>query len=280
MVASIGLIATLLASKPASDLFLAMAGQLRGSSGREFRTTVWITNLSAQQTSVKATFLERHPLKSPPPSVVIHFVANETKEIPELPLQLQRPGVTGAVRFQSDARIAVSARIFSTPEGTGMYLTAEPREAGLRKGDEAFLQGVNYDGVIRQRTFLVETSGRPAGVMVILRDALGHEIAHESFAIEGYEQRTIPIAEIARSARVHSGSILVRVTGGSGYVYVNGVQIPGANSDGYFVEATVKRSRDHIGMSNAEIAIYALTALGVMAAVVFDFYNRKRRPSG
>ncbi|PYQ51364.1 MAG: hypothetical protein DMF59_08085 [Acidobacteria bacterium] len=278
MVASIGLIAALFASR--SDLFLAIAGQLRGSSGRQFQTTVWVTNLSAQSTSVQATFLERHPLKSPPPSVAIGLAPGETKEIPDLPVQLQRLGVSGAIRFQSDTPIAVSARIFSAPEETGMHFNAEPRDAGLRKGDEALLQGVNYNGVVRQRTFLVETSGRPAGVIVWLRDSQGKEIAHDSFLIEPYEQRSVPIAELAHNTFFRNGSIVVRATGGSGCVLVSGVQVPAANSDGYFVEMTVTRARDRIGMSNAEVAIYALTALVVIAAVLLDFYNRKRRQAG
>jgi hypothetical protein len=280
MVAAISLIVALLASRQASDLFLPAAGQLRGPGGREYRTTVWITNLSARRATVQATFLERHPLKEPPPSMTIDLSANETKEIDDLPLQLQRPEVTGALRFQSDARIAVSARIFSIPEGTGMHLTAEPREAGLRKGDEGLLQGVNYDGVVRQRTFFVETTGRPAGVIMVLRDANGREIAHVSFVIEGYEQRSIPVSELARNLSFRNGSIVVRVTGGSGRVYVNGVQVPTAGSDGYFVEMTMTRSRERIGMSNAEIAIYGLTALVILVTMVVDFYNRKRRQSG
>ena len=270
MVASIALIAVLLSARPPGDLFLAVAGEVRGSSGREFHTMVWITNLSARPASVQATFLERHPLQSPPSSVMIQLAPSETKEIPDLLLQLRRPGVTGAIRFQSDEPVAVSARIFSTPEGTGMYLNAVPREAGLRQGDEGLLQGVNYDGVIRQRTFFVEMSGRPAGVFVRLRDAQGREIAHDSFLIEPYEQRSIPIAELGRGVFFRDGSIVVRVTGGSGRVYVNGVQVPAANSDGYFVEMTVTRARDHLGMSNGEIAIYALTALAVLAAVFFS----------
>jgi len=90
----------------------------------------------------------------------------------------------------------------------------------------------------------------------------------------------VPIAELAHNTFFRNGSIVVRVTGGSGCVLVSGVQVPAANSDGYFVEMTVTRARDRIGMSNAEVAIYALTALVVIAAVLLDFYNRKRRQAG
>lgn len=277
MVASLSLIAALLWSpRPASDLFLVAAGQVLSATGKEFRTTVWISNLGASPARVQATFLERHPLKSPPPSIAIDLAPNETKELTDLPLQLRRPGVVGAIRFQCSQPIAVTARIFSLPETTGTFLKAEPYNAGLRKGDEGLLQGVSYDGAVRQTTYLVETGGRPTEVFVLLRDASGRDVANDSFLLESYEPRSLPIAELARNARIRNGSIIVRVTGGSGCVYASGLQIPTSAGDGYFVEMTLIRSRDDIGMSNGELAIYALTALAVIAALLFEFYKRKR----
>ncbi|HEY8183622.1 MAG TPA: hypothetical protein VII32_15365 [Thermoanaerobaculia bacterium] len=281
MVASITLIAALFWSpRPPSDLFLVAAGQLRSATGKEFRTTVWISNLSASPARVQATFLERHPVKVPPPSIAIDLAPNATRELTDLPLQLRRTGVVGAIRFQCSQPIAVSARIFSGPETTGTFLKAEPYNAGLRKSDEGLLQGVSYEGDVRQITYLVETGGRPTGVFIQLRDASGREIANESLLLEPYEQRSLPIAELARNTRVRNGSIIVRVTGGGGCVYASGLQIPTSGGDGYFVGMTVTRSRDGIGMSTGEMAVYALTALVVIAAMLFEFYRRKSRLRG
>jgi hypothetical protein len=276
MVIPISLIAFLLASpRPASDLFLVAAGHVQSATGKEFRTTVWISNLSASPARVQATFLERHPLKAPSPSIAIDLAPNETKELTDLPEQLRRIGVVGAIRFQSSQPIAVAAHIFSVPETSGTFLKAEPYDAGLRKGDEGLLQGVSYDGEVRQTTHLVETGGRPTGVFIRLRDASGREIATDSFLLEPYEERVLRIAELARNARVRNGSIIVRVTGGSGCVSASGVQVPTPGGDGYFVGMTVTRSRDGVGMSIGEITIYALTALVVIAALLLDFYKRK-----
>jgi hypothetical protein len=276
MVIPIRLIAVLLASpRPASDLFLVAAGHVRSAAGKEFRTTVWISNLSASPTRVQATFLERHPLKAPSPSIAIDLAPNETKELTDLPERLRRIGVVGAIRFQSNQPIAVAAHVFSVPETTGTFLKAEPFDAGLRKGDEGLLQGVSYDGEVRQTTHLVETGGRPTGVFIRLRDASGHEIATESLLLEPYEQRLLRIAELARNVRVRNGSIIVRVTGGSGCVFAAGVQVPTPGGDGYFVGMTVTRSRDSVGMAYGEMAVYALTALVVIAAMLFELYRRK-----
>jgi hypothetical protein len=283
MVRSICLISALMAvsARGASDLFLIAAGQLRAASGRYFRTTVWITNLAPQRASVQATFLERHPLKAPPPSVTIDIGPSETKEISDFPLRFQRPGVVGAIRFQSNQPIAVAAHIFS-PDAFGAAVRAVNNDAGLQKGDEGFIPGVIYEagGDSRQTTYLVETGGRPVGVFLRLRDSSGREITHDSFLLEAYEHRSLPIAEIARGMLVHNGSISVRVTGGSGRVYAAGLQIPWPSGDGYFVDMTVLRSGHRSVLSGAEIVLYSLTALAVIAAVALEFYHRKRRASG
>jgi hypothetical protein len=283
MVRTICVLAALLTTpaRAATDLYLVAAGQLRSASGRDFRTTVWITNLSSRPAAVQATFLERHPLKSPPSPVTISVGPAQTKEITDLPVQLKRPGVVGAIRFQSEEPIAVAARIFSGPptlgETTGAALRAVTYDAGLEKGDEAFIPGVIYDrdGNFRQTTYLVETGGRPAGIFVRLREASGRELAHDSFLLEAYEQRALPIAELARGAFVHSGSISVRVTGGGGRVYAVGLQIPTRSGDGYFVDMTVLRSSTRPALSAAEIVVYSFAALAVIAAVAFELYKRK-----
>ncbi len=290
MVSSICLISALLASSPraASDLFLVAAGQLRSASGQDFRTTVWITNLSARHATVQATFLERHPLKAPTTIVTIDLAPAETKEIPDLPLRLQRAGIVGAIRFQSLDPIAVSARIFSGPpsatvgQTTGAALTAVTCEVGLEKGDEGFIPGVIYDpgGYFRQTTYLVETGGRPAGLFIRLRDANGRELSHDSFLLEPYEQRSLPIAELARGTFVRNGSISIRVTGGSGRIYAVGLQIPTRSGDGYFVDMTTLRSNVRSGLSAAESIVYSLTALAVIAAVAFAIYTRESGSSG
>src|SRR6266542_6190754 len=109
------------------------------------------------------------------------------------------------------------ARIFST-ESIGNGLTAVSEDAALKKGDEGVLPGVTYDasGDFRQTTYLVETSGRPAGMFVRLRDANGRELAHDSFLLEPYEHRVLRIAELARQTFVRNGSLSIRVVGGSG----------------------------------------------------------------
>jgi len=283
MVRALCILSALLAfpARGSSDLYLVAAGQLRSASGRDFRTTVWITNLSDRPATIRAVFLERHPLKSPPSPVTIRVGPSETKEFPDLPVQLKRTGVVGAIRFQSEEPIAVAARIFSGPptlgETTGAALRAVTYDAGLEKGDEAFIPGVIYDrdGNFRQTTYLVETGGRPAGIFVRLRDASGRELAHDSFLLEAYEQRSLPIAELARGAFVHSGSISVRVTGGGGRVYAVGLQIPTRSGDGYFVDMTVLRSNLRPGLSVAEIAVYLFAALAVIAAVALEVYRRK-----
>ncbi len=100
-----------------------------------------------------------------------------------------------------------------------------------------------------------------------LRDSAGREVSHDSFLLEAYEQRSMPIEELTRRAVVYNGSISIRVTGGSGRVDALGLQIPARSSEGYFVEMAVRRSRRRIGISAGELVLYALTALAVLAAV-------------
>jgi len=261
----------------AVDLFLPVAGSVRSATGREFRTAVWITNGAQRPATVRVTLLERHPSPAPSPAT-ISIAAGETKEFDDLPLQLHRPGVVGALRFESDEPIAVSARIFSGA-AIGEGLNAVSAAAGLNHGDEGFLPGIQAGGDVHETTYFVETSGRPAGVLVTLRDSSGQAIAHDSFLLEAFEHRALPIAEFAGSASVRSGSISIRATGGSGRIYAIGFQIPTGSGDGYFVEMTAPAARRD-GASVTEMLHYAMTALAVIAAVSLDLYTRKRTKRG
>lgn len=264
-----------------SDLFLVAAGQVHAASGREFRTTVWMTNLAPRRANVEATFLERHPVTGPSAVVIIELGPNETKQIDDLPLRLQRQNAVGAIRFQSAEPIAVAARIFSLEPGiaqtTGAALRAVRYDSGLARGDEGVIPGAQYDGGVnfRYTLYLAETSGRSAGMLVTIRSPAGQEIAHRSFLLEPFEQRSFRLREMLGATTVQNGSISVRVTGGAGRVYAIGLQIPTQSGDGYFVDMTAIRGGGRPQLSIAEVLLYSLTALAVIAAVLFALYSSK-----
>ena len=267
------MVGTFLTFVLAADLFVPVAGHTRSASGREFRTTVWITNTSDRQAAIRAMFLERHPVQTPSKLLTIDIPPKETRQIDDLPLALGKPDVVGALWFESPEPFAVSARI-SSGEGAGEGLSAVGAEAGLKHGEDGVIPGLRFGGDFRETTYFIETSGRPAGVFVLLRDATGRDIAHDSFLLEGYEHRSLPIAEVLRNVQMTNGSMLIRVTGGSGHVYAIGHQISTPAGDGYFVEMT-QAMKTKNGPSSGEIVVYALTALAVVAAVVADLYRRK-----
>jgi hypothetical protein len=262
------MVAAFLTFALAADLFVPVAGNTRSASGREFRTTVWITNTSDRVAAVRVTFLERHPIQTASNPLTVDVAPNETKQL-DNPM---RPNAVGALRFESPEQIAVSARIFSG-EGAGEGLAAVPADAGLKHGEDGVISGVRLGGDFRETTYFIETSGRPAGVFVVVRDASGRDVAHDSFLLEGFEHRALPIAEVLRDVQITNGSMHVRVTGGSGQVYAIGHQISTPAGDGYFVEMT-QATKTKSGPSTSEIVVYALTALAVIAAVVADLYRR------
>jgi len=253
----------------AADLFVPVAGNTRSATGREFHTTVWITNTSNRGTFVRVTFLERHPIQTVSKPLTVDLAANETKQIDDP----SRPDVVGALRFESAEPIAITARIYSG-DGAGEGVRAVPADAGLKHGEDGIIPGLHFDGALRETTYLIETSGRPAGVYVSLRDARGVEVAHDSFLLEGFEHRALTIAEVARTTKVTSGSMRIRVTGGSGQVYAIGHQIVTPAGDGYFIEMA-QAAKTPSGPSRGELVVYSLTALAVIAAVVADLYRRK-----
>ena len=257
----------------AADLFVPVAGHTRSASGREFRTTVWITNTSDRSVPVRVTFLERHPIPTTSKPVTIDVAPKETRQIDDLPFALGKPDGVGALRFESPEPIAVSARIFSG-EGAGEGLAAVAADAGLKHGEDGVIPGLRFGGDSRETTYFIETSGRPAGVFVLLRDAAGRDIAHDSFLLEAWEHRALPIAEVLRNIPMTGGSMLIRVTGGSGHVYAIGHQISTSAGDGYFVEMT-QAAKTKSGPSSGEILVYSLTAIAVIVAVVADLYRRK-----
>jgi hypothetical protein len=249
----------------AADLFVPVAGNTKSASGREFHTTVWITNTSSRAASVRVTFLERHPIQTASNPLTVDVAPNETKQLDDP----SRPNAVGALRFESPEPIAVSARIFSGT-GAGEGVEAVTADAGLKHGEDGVIPGLR----LRETTYFIETSGRPAGVFVQLRDAKGHEIAHDSFLLEGFEHRALPLAEVLRNVQMTNGSMQIRVTGGSGRVYAIGHQISTPDGDGYFVKMT-QSTKMKSGPSSGEIVVYSLTALAVIAAVITDLYRRK-----
>lgn len=164
------------------DLFLPIAGRVEGQGGSQFYTTVWITNENLSPATVTIDFLMNGFSNVNPLSREVVLLAGETKTYENIIETLfNRRGVLGALRFRSAVDVLVTSRSFNQFPGEtlaatqGLFFSAVPANLSLRFFEKTTLQGVNQGGTnnFRYNFFMVETSGKQAGLRVQIKDAAG-----------------------------------------------------------------------------------------------------------
>jgi hypothetical protein len=274
----------LLAATAARDLAVPIAGRGVGSDGRPFETALWITNVSADASSVTLSYLRSARPNETPHATTFTLRPGETRLFD--PLGAAVTGVesgTGGLLIHADEPVTAVARIYAKAAGEPLSrmrmttITAIPTRYAVANGGLSWLQG--YTGgssPLGYRLYVVETRGEPLYYTISLLDDQGRTGAQKGFYIAGREQRSLDLrAEFPGVTLAHA---LVRVRGlnGNGRVVFTGLELaPESRDAGAYEMSFLIESRNRL--SAEEIIAYAVIAAALIAIAVAS--RRRTRAS-
>jgi len=249
---------------------LPIAGRVAASNGREYTTTLWITNANAKTVRARVTFLPGGQANPETQAVNVDIAANQTKQLDNVTdTLLHQPGKLGALLVEADSPLACTARLATSSGGAGF--AAIPIELAIPRGGTTELQGAGAGahGEHRYNIHLVETNRSAIQVVVSLHDANGREAGSQTVLLREHEALTIPIARLS-PAPPPEATVRIRVTKGSGKLVAGGSQIDVASGDPTAFEM-VTGDVPHERVPRGEIAAYIAAAVAIALAALARF---------
>ncbi|HXG59697.1 MAG TPA: hypothetical protein VNL91_11805 [Thermoanaerobaculia bacterium] len=254
---------------PGRHLVVPVAGQVIAAGGREYRTTLWITNPGDEPARAALSFAEGGRPNPEMRSVPVDLQPGQTLRIDNVTATLlAAPGKLGAIFIESDRPLVASARVDSGGGATGAAFAAIPIELAVGRGGTTRLHGAGTGpgGEFRYNLHLVETNRSAVQVAISLVDAGGRRAGRKTILLGDRESVIIPIASLARSVSAEA-SVVVEVTKGSGKIVAAGSQVAVATGDPTAFEMSFP-AVPRPGVPPGEIAIYVLAALAVIIAAL------------
>ena len=211
---------------PGSDLFLPSVARTPGVAGSVWYTTVWIHNPGSVSTNVRISLLLRGQANPTPaqqtvvvgPGQILTF----RDALQELFALIE---VTGALRFESDTQVVVSARIFNLPgsdiaESQGQFFGGAPSDLSIGIGESTDIPGITQptDETFRCNFGMVETVGQNAQVAVTLFNPFGGVLASRNYDLGPFQPIQFNLDHLSAGVEVDGGRLRVEVIGGIGRV--------------------------------------------------------------
>ncbi len=215
-----------LAGIPGTDLWEPSLARTPGAHGSQWYATVWIHNPGTEEAQVTVSFLARGQANPSPTQRTVLVQPGETRKLGDIFQDLfGLADAKGALRFQSDRKIVVSARSYNLTasgiaESQGQLVAALPAELAIGAGEKTSIPGITQpaDGSFRSNYALVETSGSATQVRVTLYDAGGQRLASKEYALAAYEPMQVNLNDLSSGITVDGGRMEVEVLSGSGRV--------------------------------------------------------------
>ncbi len=223
-----------------------------------FRSTLWITNLSAAPATVQIDLLVFGRSNPNPSTRTETLAAGATRRIDDVLGELFGISDTGAaLRIRADREVFASVRTYDLPPGAspkdtkGLFFSGVPSGFAIGAGEAALLQGVSQGPGenFRYNFGLIETTGQTASVQVTLRDGAGVRLADPvEYQLGAFEALQVnSFRDFSPPVSATNGRLEILVTGGAGRVIAYGTQIagtfqvPGSN-DGSGFEMSFRNS--------------------------------------
>lgn len=258
---------------------LPIAGRVSASGGREYATTLWITNRNATAVRARISFLPAGQANPEPQPVSVDVASQQTLRLENVTEALLRqPGKLGALLVEADAPLACTARLATNTGGAGF--AAIPIELAIPRGGSTQLQGAGAGphGEFRYNIHLVETNRSAIEVVVSLIDANGRDVGHQSVLLREHEALTMPVSKLS-AAPPPEATVLLRVTKGSGKLVAGGSQLDVASGDPTAFEmVTGDAPRDP--MPRAQLAAYLAAAVAIALAALARLRREERGRPG
>jgi hypothetical protein len=252
----------LVAGYASRDLVLPIAGRTLSGGGQLFLTTVWITNVAPSPAKLTLSFLQAGRMNQTPHRMLIEIGPGATRVFDPLDASVMGTSTaTGALRIQSSADVAASARV-STGDVATSY-AGVPTRFAIGNGQSTVVHG--FDAQSRYKLYVVETTGEPLAYSVIVSDASGRICGEKRLFIDRLEQRSIDLSELFPK----QDSQMIRITGtnGSGKIVVMGLQMMPGHPDANAFEMSFP-TPSRFAISWTEGLTYAIVALAVIAAAL------------
>ncbi|HEX9985885.1 MAG TPA: hypothetical protein VGF69_21675 [Thermoanaerobaculia bacterium] len=253
----------------APDLYIPIAGRVAGHDGRQFLTTVSLTNPSGEPVTVTISFLRTAVANPAPRSLALQLAPNESRNV-ELDAQLLGTDTVGALRIQATGDVLAQANVYSRMAGetaarnVGATFNALPASAAIGTGESAIVQGLAGEG-FRYRLYVVETVGHPLYFTATLLDVNGRTVAQKRFFVSPREQRTFEFT--AEFPNVRAASLRLTGFNGSGKIVATGAQVTLESRETTPFEMSFPAAPRH-RLQMTETLAYVAVGLSIVVAAV------------
>jgi len=131
----------------------------------------------------------------------------------------------GALRFQSNRKVVVSARSYNLTasglaDSQGQFVAGMPSELAIGSGKKTSIPGITQpaNGSFRSNFALVETAGGTANVQVTVYDRDGMQLGSKTYTLAPYEPMQVSLHAFKSGLTVDGGRMDVEVLSGPGKV--------------------------------------------------------------
>ncbi len=211
---------------PGTDLYVPSVARVQGAHGSHWYATVWIHNPGTRAAQVQVSYLVRGQSNPAPLRQTVRVDPGETLKLADVFEDVfGLETAVGALRFQSDRKVVVSARSYNltaagVADSQGQFLAGLPSELAIGTGESTSIPGITQpaDGSFRCNYAMVETSGGNATVRVTLHDRDGVQVAQKDYTLGPWEPMQVNLADLGPGAEADGGRLDLAVISGSGRV--------------------------------------------------------------
>ena len=226
-----------------------------GANGIIFSTTLWVQNPGTELATVQLRLLEHDQANPQPRIATLTLAPGETRRVDDAVPSLFGIESYGWMRVLSSSDVLVNARIDGRGAGqdvrdsSGLFFAATPAAFAMGAGERTLLPAVEQgasagDGPFRYNVGFVETSGAPASLHLVLKNAQGAAVGTRDLDLAAFESRQINVGDVAPGVAVSAGSLEIQVLPGSGgRVLSFGSSIANGSNDAAGVEMLFASSR-------------------------------------
>lgn len=248
------------------DVWIAVAGHASGVGGRQFETTLYMTNVSRSTNDVTVSFIPAGEPVTTPRTMKLQLGRNQSGTIGVGSQLVGEQGAIGALHIRSTRPLFAEAHLFNHAPGEpfeqiGEVLNAVPAQYAIGTGDFTFLP---VPAGSRYKLYAVETNGFP------LFFSVASGTADRRVMIRGHEQRAWDLGELLPGA--HPSSLRITGINGSGKIIVLGTAVAEGGRDFSAYEMLLPTRARH-RMTWPEMTAYAAIALAIAATAFYRMKN-------
>ena len=243
-----------------TDVFIPASARAAGASPSQFYSTLWITNLSPSvSANAQLKFFQRDTSNTSPITVPVTIAPGETKKYENVVQTVfGLPSASGAIRIQADNEVLASSRTYNLPPGSdirdanGLFFTGIPQSLSIGPGETSNLQGVSQGGTedFRYNFGMVETTGSPVTVRIIVRNSDGSVIGSKDYPVQAFEAKQFGVTDAAPGISTVNGRVDASVIAGSGAILLYGTGVANGSQDSIGFEMSYHNALLSAGVSS------------------------------